>query len=84
MRSNRDPRLINRSVLVVRLRQPYVDWAHSVDDDGPRADLAHLREYPHAYLVDDVVLLDDFAQPIDDYWEPIFHEQLNGWMRDPE
>ena len=30
------------------------------------------------------MLLDEFAQLIDAYWEPIFREQLDGWMRDPD
>ena len=81
---NRTPRVVNRSLLIVRPRQPYVDWANSVDDDGPPADLTFLREQPHAYLVEDIELLDEFAQLIDVYWEPIFHEQLDGWMRDPD
>ena len=81
---SRYPRVINRSVLVARPEQAYVDWANAVDDDGPRADLAFLRKQPHAYFVEDIELLDEFAQLIDDYWEPIFYEQLDGWMRDPE
>jgi len=84
MSFSRTPRVINRSVLVVRPKQPYVDWANSVDDDGSRADLACLRKQPHAYLVEDIDLLDEFAQLVDDNWEPIFQEQLDVWMRDPE
>lgn len=30
------------------------------------------------------MLLDEFVQLIDAYWEPIFREQLDGWMRHPD
>ena len=78
------PRTINRAGLIVRPRQPYVDWANSMDDDGPRADLRKLREEPSIYLVEVVDLLEDFPVLIDKYWAWVFREQLNGWMRDPE
>ena len=46
------PRTINRAALIVRPRQPYVDWVNSVDDDGPRAILQELRTDPSIYLVE--------------------------------
>jgi hypothetical protein len=78
------PRTINRAALIVRPKQPYVDWANSMDDGRPKADLRQLREEPSIYLVEDIDSLEDFAGLIDEYWEWIFQEQLNGWMRDPE
>ncbi len=68
----------------VRPKQAYVDWANSIEDDRPRVDVAFQRKQPHVYLVEAIELLCEFAQLIDDYWEPIFYEQLDGWMRDPE
>ena len=55
-----------------------------MDDGGPKADLGKLREEPSVYLVEDLDFLEDFAHLIDEYWEWIFQEQLNGWMRDSE
>ena len=52
------PHTINRAALIVRPRQSYVDWANSVNDDGPRADLRKLREEPRIYLVEVVDFLD--------------------------
>lgn len=78
------PRTINRAALIVRPKQPYVDWANSVDDDGPRADLQKLREEPSIYLVETIDFLEDFDLLVEDTWEWIFKEQLNGWMRDPD
>ena len=75
------PRTINRAALIVRPRQPYADWANSVDDDGPRAILEELRKEPSIYLVESIDFLEDFDLLVDDTWEWIFREQLNGWMR---
>ncbi len=77
------PRTINRAGLIVRPKQPYIDWANSVDDDAPRAILQELRTDPSIYLVEIIDVLEDFDLLIDDTWEWIFREQLNGWMRDP-
>ena len=76
------PRTINRAALIVRPRQPYVDWANSVDDEGPRAILQELRTDPSIYLVKSIDFTEDFDLLVDDSWEWIFREQLNGWMRD--
>ncbi len=78
------PRTINRAALIVRPKQPYVDWANSVDDDGPRAIRQGLRTDPSIYLVETIDYLEDFDLLVEDTWEWIFKEQLNGWMRDPD
>ena len=78
------PRTIDRAGLVVRPKQPYVDWANSMDDDGPKAELRQLREDPGIYLVEAIDFLDGIPEVIDAYWEWIFREQLSAWMRDPE
>ena len=78
------PRTINRAALIVRPKQPYVDWANSVDDDGSRAILQEVRIDPSIYLVETVGFLEDFDLLVDNTWEWISKEQLNGWMRDPD
>ena len=42
---------VNRSVLVVRPRQPYLDWVHSLDDEGKQVTLDDLRRECTALLV---------------------------------
>jgi len=78
------PRTINRAGLIIRPRQPYVDWANSTDDDGPRANLRQLREDSSIYLVECFDFQEDFKLLVDDTWEWIFKEPLNGWMRAPD
>lgn len=54
------PRTINRAGLIVRPKQPYVDWANSVEDDGPRANLQELQASPSIYLVESIDFLEEF------------------------
>ncbi len=72
------PRTINRAGLIVRPKQPYIDWANSVDDEAPRAILQELRTDPSIYLVETIDLLEAVDLLVDDTWEWIFREQLNG------
>jgi hypothetical protein len=45
---------VNRSVLVVRPRQPYLDWVHSLDDEGKQVTLDDLRRECTALLIPQV------------------------------
>ena len=78
------PGTINRAVLIVRSKQPYVDCANSVDNDEPRAILQELRINPSIYLVETIDFVEDLALLVDGTWEWIFREQLNAGMRDPD
>lgn len=82
MFSSRRPRTVNRAALIVRPKQPYIDWADSMDDNGPRwnPDIAEAS----IYLVEQIELLEDVPTLIDTHWEWVFEDQLSGWMRDPE
>ena len=75
---------INRSVLIVRPKQPYIDWANSMDDGGPLANLKSMRKSPNTFLVDEIFYIDDLSLIINEYWETLFEIQLNNWMRDPD
>lgn len=77
-------RYVERSVVIVRPRQPYADWANGIDDDAPRFDLSTHRNEPTAYLVDNPDDLDDLDAVLRKCWRDIFEEELDGWMRDPE
>ena len=75
---------INRSILIVRPKQPYIDWANSMDDGGPLANLKSMRKSPNTFLIDEIYYDDDLSLIIDEYWETLFEIQLNNWMRDPD
>lgn len=44
---------VNRWSILVRANQPYVDWANSMDDDGPTMDLESQQMQPTMYLINE-------------------------------
>ena len=74
---------VNRITMIIRTKEPYAVWANSFKDSGPSYDLHEHRQSPTTYLIDvpprEVVL----KKLIKRYWQPIFDEELSGWMRDP-
>lgn len=72
----------DRLALLIRRKLPYIDWANSFDDGGPKYDLEIHR--PTTYLIDEVVDTLDLKKVLRRYWRDIFEEQLNSWMRAPD
>jgi hypothetical protein len=74
-------RLVNRAVIVVKPRQPYVEWANTLNDHGPK--LAPGSQPEHAiYLIEDVsdymFDVEAFVRP---YFKVIFEHELAAWHR---
>jgi len=72
--------LINRSLLMVRVKAPFIEWANSLDD-GPKANLETYETY--LYLVDDAEDPRDLSRIERQVWKLIFEHQLANWHRDP-
>ena len=66
---------INRSVFVVRFREPYVSWASSIDDVAPEH-ARRLRDYVSVYLAPEDPTGRNEAPPFED-----FFTGLNNWAR---
>jgi hypothetical protein len=72
---------INRTVITIIPKQPYIDWANSFDDDGPamNPDSIHATSIliPEEY--------DEFTyeQFLKKNFKIIFEEELSAWMADP-
>jgi hypothetical protein len=73
---------LNRTALVVRPKQPYIDWADSFDDGGPKYDPDHHQA--KVFLIDEVADTRDIKKVVRRCWQAIFEEELNSWMRDPD
>lgn len=58
--------------------------ANSMDRGGLKTILKQLKESPSICLIESIDFFEDFDLLIEDNWEWIFNEQLNGWMRDPD
>jgi hypothetical protein len=70
---------INRSAVLVRPRQPYLDWADALADglDYPR-DMERT-----VYLLPDFIDATHAQEVLRHYYDLIFEEELEAWMTDP-
>ena len=78
--------LVYRCAVVVKPRQPMLDWLCSVDPSY-KPTVEQIRRDSHAYLVPDYEDAPDIDKAIDKYlkanFEGIFLNELNAWYTDP-
>lgn len=74
---------INRSILLVRPRQPYLDWAASLPNPTP-VTLEDLREDCNAYLVAEILDPGDELAVLQNHYAAIFEHELAGWVTEED
>ena len=75
---------INRSAIVVRPAQPFLDWLHRVDSTSAHLNVEDLQQEPTIYLVPECDSLDQALEYLGESIRDIFEEQLDGWYRAPQ
>lgn len=75
--------MLNRSALIIRCKQPFVDWINAVDtnpDDA--ATLGEVNEENTVYLieVEDREELEDWLEL---NYQDLFEDELGEWYTDP-
>jgi len=75
--------VINRSAIVVRPGQPFLDWLHRVDPTSSHLTLDDLRRQPTIYLLPECDSEEQALEFLREISSEIFEEQLNGWYRVP-
>ncbi len=76
--------MINRAVLIIRYRQPFVDWINAADPNPNHSiTLAGANEDSTAYLVN-VEDEDEFEEWFERNAVILFEEELNSWYTDPD
>jgi hypothetical protein len=73
--------LLFRTPIFVTRKQPFIDWANGVDEEGPPLTL-DLSERRMVYLVAGAEREDEPAALLEDSWADIFEEELFGWIVD--
>ncbi len=76
--------MLNRAALILRYKQPFVDWINGVDP-SPQSHpltLAEVNEEHTVYLVE-VEDEDELAEWLVGHHQELFEEELNGWYMDP-
>jgi len=74
---------IDRSLIVVKPKQPFLDWAQTVDyQEG--LTLEQVREDATAYLIPEPWDKDEQAEILKWCYEFIFEAELESWYTDPD
>jgi hypothetical protein len=74
--------VLNRSALVVKPKQPFLEWLHSADPTSHRLTLRDLAREPTIYLIPECDTPNDVAEVLRELCDEIFTHQLDGWYRD--
>ena len=73
---------INRTVILVTPKQPYIDWANSFEDGGPTISSGKLRH--SAYLIPDTYDEYNYKNWLKKNCKEIFIMELESWMVVPD
>ena len=71
-------KLINRSSLVIKPKQPFVEWLSSTLSE-PAPDLHELRQESNSYLFDEADREEDFTEALNRHWQAMFENELAAW-----
>ena len=77
-------RSINRCVAVVRVKQPFLDWAKGLPDPVAGTTLAAMNDDCHSYLLPEYEMMGDRDQLLEEFYDDIFVNELMGWWTDEE
>ena len=72
---------LKRTAVIVIPKQPYIDWANSLEEGGVKIGVDYTPEHT-IYLVEDITgYMVDTVEIIKPHFEFIFEEELNSWHR---
>ena len=74
---------INRSILTVRAKEPFLYWLNSLPDPV-KYTLDEVNYDQSAFLMPEYEADDKKEILLKKYFKPIFEEKLRGWWQDPD
>jgi ribosomal protein L24E len=72
-----------RTAITINRKPPYIDWANSFDDGGPKLTM-ELGRRDSIYLVPVAVHQQSLEEVLAEWWQDIFEEELAEWMQGDE
>ncbi len=75
-------RLLNRTAVTIRPKQPYLDWANSFTDGGPTLQVARAQTYGTAFLLPEAEFETEIEEWIAENATWLFEFQLSAWSDD--
>ena len=73
---------LNRSAVVVKPKEPFLDWLHTADPTSHELTLQELVREQTIYLIPECDTGAEVDQALRELCEEIFTEQLAGWFND--
>lgn len=73
---------LNRSAIVVKPKQPFLDWLHAADPTSHGITLLDVGREPPIYLIPECDTNGELEDVLRELCEEIFEEQLAGWYRE--
>ncbi len=77
-------RLLNRTAVTIIPRQPYIDWANSIDDNWPKYDLDEPDNEYTVYLIDETGDNTAARRIVQRHCAFIFEYELAAWCVDED
>jgi hypothetical protein len=71
--------MLNRAVLIVRPKQPFLDWAAQLDDSGL---VPEVEGEQTVYLIPAFEDNDEARRVLEDIYGEVFERELDGWHAD--
>lgn len=75
--------MLNRSALVVKIKQPFLDWLRSLPEPAD-VTLEQVNSDNTVYLLSDFWSDDAQDETIEAFYDLIFEDQLNGWWTEKQ
>ena len=70
---------VDRSAVVLKPTQVFLDWLKSVDEDMPELSLAQIRSTCTVLLIPEVGEPEEAVAYLDERFEEVFRNELSGW-----
>jgi hypothetical protein len=74
--------ITNRAVIILRPKEPYIDWVRSADDESKHITAEEIAAEPNVYLVDDYEMAGERDDLMANNYREMFEAELNGWLID--
>lgn len=74
--------IINRSVAIIKPKQPFVDWANSIADEGEQYSIADFSTDCSVILLPVTDSDEDAEAHIKDIFQDVFELELSSWIVD--
>ena len=75
--------MLNRSAVVVKPRQPYLEWTRRDDTEGLAESVFEtLRKEPTIYLLPESEDPSSQREVLEEFWPDLFEAMLEGWVTD--